>query len=162
MLKITSPCVLKITKSLIILRIQSATKMASKLNFIFDWSRTKFSFQVLKNANPHFSGSNLESLTRVVGDESALLQQIRAFNLKFLNVQSGWPDWANFFPLSSFFKITEVSQIYRLFFPNVLVIYLFWRNTGFGDSFGDFFTNSSGHHAYNLKHIYVVVHRFKK
>jgi hypothetical protein len=51
-----------------------------------------------------------------------------------------------FFSLGSFFfKITEVSQIYGLFFPNVLVIYLFLRNTGFGDSFGDFFTNASGH-----------------
>jgi hypothetical protein len=49
---------------------------------------------------------------------------------------------------SSFFKITEVEQIYRLLSRNVLVIFLFRQKM----CWATFFTNSSGYPGYQCWH----------
>jgi hypothetical protein len=64
----------------------------------------------------------------------------------------GWPDWAKFLPIGWLFtyfgqifcKITEVANIFVLFFHNKSYDLMSTKN-GFGNILGDCFSNSFGH-----------------
>jgi hypothetical protein len=51
------------------------------------------------------------------------------------------------FSLGSFFKITELAEIFDLLFFHGKSSVLSLTNNGLGYILGEFYTNSSGHHA---------------